>query len=122
MINYLSKFIPNLPDKTKLLRELDNKQADWIWNKDHQECFEDLKKIISSDKTLKYFDPDSDVFIQCDASDYGLGAVLLQNEKPVYYASRALTKAEKNYPQIDKEALAILFSLQKFHDYIYVGM
>ena len=57
--------------------------------------------------------------MQCDASSYGLGGVLLQSGKPVYYASRSLTTAEQNYSQIEKEALAIQFSTQRFHDYVY---
>ena len=77
MINYLAKFINNLSDETKQLRELEKKEADWNWNKDHQNCFERLKNLISCGKTLKYFDPNQDVCIQCDASEYGMGAVLL---------------------------------------------
>ena len=119
MVGYLSKFIRNLSDEALILRELEKKDIEWNWTDKHQQVFNKLKSIISSDQTLKYYDPNSEVTIQCDASDYGLGAVLLQNEQPVYYASRALTSAERNYPQIDKEALAIVFSVHKFHEYVY---
>lgn len=59
------------------------------------------------------------VKLQCDASSYALGAALLQDDQPVAYASRSLSKAEQNYPQIEKEALAIRFACKRFHEYIY---
>ena len=60
-----------------------------------------------------------DVTLQCDASQNGLGAALLQHGQPVAYASRALLSADTRYAQIEKELLAILFACEKFHMYIY---
>lgn len=119
MVTYLAKFIPNLSDESRVLRELEKKGVDWQWSSEHQHVFNRLKDCISNVETLKYFDPNSPITIQTDASDYALGCVLLQEEKPVYYASRSLTKAEINYAPIEKEALGILFSVNKFHQYIY---
>ena len=59
------------------------------------------------------------VTIQCDASGKGLGAVLLQEGKPVCYASRALTDTESRYAAIEAEMLAVVFACRKFHQYIY---
>ena len=66
-----------------------------------------------------YYDVSQPVTISCDASQSGLGADLLQNAKPVAYASRALTDAETRYAQIEKEFLAVVFAFNKFHQYTY---
>ena len=68
---------------------------------------------------LRYYNLREKVTIQCDASQHGLGAVLLQGGQPVAYASRALTPTEENYAQIEKELLAIVFACEKFDAYIY---
>ena len=86
MVTYLSKFIKKLSDESKELRDLEKKSAQWNWNDSHQRCFDNLKKLMCNVETLKYFNPKIPTKIQCDASDFGLGCVLLQDEKPVYYA------------------------------------
>jgi len=73
-----------------------------------------VKKLICSEPILKYFDNTKEITIQCDASQGGLGAVLIQDGAPVTYASRALTQTEKNYAQIEKELLAIVFACFRF--------
>ena len=78
-----------------------------------------VKEILTSAPVLHYFDPSAVSTIQADASQAGLGACLLQKGKPVAYASRALSPAETNYAQIEKEMLAVLFACSKFHQYIY---
>ena len=67
---------------------------------------------------LKFYDHKAEVTLQCDASDYGLGAALLQDGQPVAYASHTLSPIEKNYAQIGKECLAIIFSCQRFDQYL----
>lgn len=66
---------------------------------------------------LKYFDSTVSLTLQCDASVKGLGAVLLQKGEPISYASRALT--ESVYAQIEKELLAFVYGLERFHTYTY---
>ena len=68
---------------------------------------------------LRYYNLREKVTIQCDASQHGLGAVLLQGGQPVAYGSRALTPTGENYAQIEKELLAIVFACEKFDAYIY---
>ena len=58
--------------------------------------------------------------LQCDASDEGLGAILLQKDQPIASASRSLTDAESRYAQMEKEPLAILYGLERFHTYTYI--
>ena len=69
--------------------------------------------------TMAFFDQKLSVTIQTDASKDGIGCCLLQNKHPVAYASRSLTDNEKSYAQIEKEFLAIVYSLEKFHFYVY---
>ena len=78
-----------------------------------------MKQIISEAPILKYFDPKADTELQCDASDKGLGACLMQEGQPVAYASRAMTDAEVNYAQIEKELLAIVFGVEQFEQYVH---
>ena len=68
---------------------------------------------------LRYYSLQDEVILQCDASQAGLGATIMQNGQPVAYASRALTSAETRYAQIEKELLAIVFACDRFETYIY---
>lgn len=119
MVTYLAKFIPKLSEMTYPLRQLIEKDAEWLWTPHQQQAVEQIKHALSSAPVLKFYNVNKNVIIQCDASSYALGAVLIQDGQPVAYTSRALTDAEKNYPQIEKEALAIRFACKKFHEYIY---
>ena len=102
-----------------LLRELLHKDVEFCWLQQHQEAFEALKSELIKPTTLQYYDVKKPVVLTCDASQSGLGAAMIQEEKPVAYASRALTETEIRYSQIEKELLAITFACRKFHDYIY---
>jgi hypothetical protein len=119
MVNYLAKFIPNLSNVTVPLRELLKKDTAWHWEEIHQKAFEEIKSRVTAEKILQYYDVSKPVVLSVDSSSYGLGACLLQEERPVSYASRSLNSAEKNYAQIEKELLAILFGCTKYHQYIY---
>ena len=119
MINYLSKFIPDLAQKTSILRDLLKEKNEWVWQPEHQNCFDKLKDACSSKPTLAYYDVKKPVKISCDSSQHGLGAVCLQENKPVAYASRSLSDMEQRYAQIEKELLAIVYACERFHHYIY---
>ena len=116
-INYLAKFLPLLSEIAQPIRELTVKDAKFIWTKQH-DSFEEIKKLVTRHPVLKYFDMNSEVTIQCDASEKGLGATLLQNGQPVTFASRTLSQVEQRYAQIEKECLAIVFACSKFSQYI----
>ncbi|CAB4002906.1 Transposon Ty3-G Gag-Pol poly [Paramuricea clavata] len=119
MVNYLAKFIPDLAQNTSVIRDLLKERNGWTWQPEHQKCFDDLKTACSSQPTLVYYDVNKPVKISCDSSQYGLGAVCLQDEKPVAYASRTLNDTEKRYAQIEKELLAIVYACERFHQYVY---
>ena len=120
MVNYLTRFMPHLSDLCEPIRQLTHKDVIFKWTDVQEEAFRKIKDALSSAPVLKYFDPSNDnVVIQCDASQNGLGFVILQDEQPVTYGSRSLTLAERNYAQIEKELLAVLFSVKKCHQFIY---
>lgn len=121
MVKYLSKFSPNLAEVTSPMRELLSKNSEFFWDSAQDESFAKFKDIItrSPGPVLAYFDPHKDIVLQVVASKYGLGATLLQEGKPVSFASKPLTQSEINYAQIEKEMLAILFGCKHFHHYIY---
>lgn len=121
MVNYLSKFAPNLAEVTKPLRSLLNKDVEFSWDTPQVDAFQKVKEILtrSPGPVLAYYDPKKYVVLQVDASKYGLGAVLLQDNKPVAYASKSLTPSEVNYAQIEKEMYGIVFGCSRFHQYIY---
>ena len=116
---YLSKFLPHLSDITKPLRDLTQKDIAWTWDHAQQQAFDELKKAVTNTPVLCYYTLQEEVTLQCDASQTGLGAALLQNGQPVAYASRALTSTEIQYAQIEKELLAIVFACDHFEVYIY---
>ena len=119
MTNYLAKFLPKLSDVSAPLRELTRKDHDFYWSDIHDQAFDDIKELVSSPPLLKYYEPSKPLVLQCDASEKGLGASLLQDGNPIAYASRALTSTETNYAQIEKELLAIVFGVERFHQYTY---
>ena len=119
MANYLSKFTPNLATLTAPLRDLTRQDVEYLWQPHHQKAFDELKSVISSPAALAYFDGRKPVVVQTDASMRGAGAVLLQDGRPVAYASKSFTDRESNYSNIEREMLAVVFGLERFHYYVY---
>ena len=124
MINYYSRFLPNLSAELAALYELLHKYHKWSWSKRQEQAFQAAKNALQSEAVLIHYDPSLPMVLACDASPYGIGAVLSHItedgvDRPIAYASRTLTAAEKNYAQIEKEGLAIVFGTKKFHNYLY---
>lgn len=119
LAKFFSKFVPNLSSMTSNLRNLTHNNVRFNWTEKHDKELNSLKQLISNSPILKIFNPDLDITVQCDASSEGLGCVLLQNNSPVSFASRTMTKSEKRYAQIEKELLAICFAMEKFHYFVY---
>ena len=124
LMNYYGKFIPNLASVLSPLYRLLQKNVVWRWGKQQRDAFEQAKESLVSGTVLQHYDPDKDLVVSCDASPYGIGAVLAHREedgteRPISYASRSLAAAEKRYSQLDKEGLAIVFAVKKFHNFLY---
>lgn len=124
LLNYYGKFLPNLSSELSPLYQLLQHNVQWNWNKKCQEVFEKAKTMISGNNVLVHYNPQLPLILGVDASPYGIGAVLSHlmpdgSERPVAFASRTLSVAEKNYAQIEKEGLAIIFGIKKFHLYLY---
>jgi len=118
VVTYLAKFLPSLSTVAEPLRRLTDKDAVFDWLPQHQTAFTKLKTMMTETPVLQYYDVNKPVTIECDSSEVGLGAVITQDGKPIEYASRALTPTERNYAQIEKECLAIVFATRRFEHYI----
>jgi hypothetical protein len=114
---YISKFIPCFSPKTSVLRQLLKGDAAFEWTREHESALHAIQEELQSKRFLIIFDPELPTQIATDASGTGLGAVLMQNGRPVSYATRGLTKAEENYSIIEKELLAVVLALRRFHYY-----
>lgn len=119
MINYIGKFLPNLAENTKMLRDLTLKNAEWEWNEKHESVFNFLKQQLGRVTNLAYFNMDKPTHLYVDAGPEGLGAILTQENNVIAYASKTLSDAEKRYSQIEKETLACSWTIQHFHIYLY---
>ena len=124
LVNYYGKFLPDLPSLLAPLYRLFQKGMKWVWGDEQQKAFEEVKKLLTSECLLAHYDPNKELLLACDASPYGLGAVLSHcsedgQEQPIAFASRTLAPAERNYSQLEKEALAIAFAVKRFHHYLF---
>ena len=86
--------------------------------------FQASKQLLLSSQVLVHFDPNKELILSCDALAYGIGAVLSHkmpdgSERPIGFVSRTLSSAKKNYSQIEKEGLACVFGVKRFHSYLY---
>ena len=124
LINYYGRFLPNLSTLLQPLNNLLRKEQEWAWTDECEEAFQQAKKMLTSADVLVHYDPQMPLRMAGDASAYGVGAVLSHvfpdgSERPIAYASRTLSQSEQNYAQVEKEALALIFGVQKFHQYLY---
>ncbi|UYV84587.1 hypothetical protein LAZ67_X002728, partial [Cordylochernes scorpioides] len=121
--SYYRHFIPNYAHVAQPLNDLLKKDSAFNWNQEEQNAFEALKSALISEPALGHFDYSSPTEIHTDASNYGIGAVLVQiqkgKERAIAYASRTLNKAEKNYSTTERECLAIIWAINKFRPYVF---
>lgn len=123
-VNYYGKFVP----KTRALRfpldELFKIDAKFVWTSQCQQAFDEFKTILSSDLLLTHYNPNLDIIVSADASSVGLGTIISHrfpdgSIKVVQHASRALAPAERKYSQTDREGLAFIYAVTKFHRMIF---
>ena len=124
LLHYYGKFIPDLATLLHPLNKLLKRGEPWVWSESCKVAFQTAKARLVEAPVLAHYDPALPIKLACDASSYGIGAVIshtLSNgdEQPVAFASRTLSSSERNYAQIQKEALALVYGVQKFRQYLY---
>ena len=115
----MQPFLPGLASKTTFLRE---QVRNWDWNPSTDQYFHWLKSWICNtllSTTLAYYDCTQLLVLQTDASEYGLSAALIQNNRFIAFASKTLTDVETRYANTERECLSVCYGLEKFHTYIY---
>ena len=125
MATYCAKFIPNFSDVSEPLRKLTRKDQPFLWGEEQEKSFNTIKKLLTSTAVMAYFDPNKETELVTDASPSGLSAILMQNtprtgdKRVVAYTSRALTAVERRYSQTEREALAVVWAIEKLHLYLF---
>ena len=121
---YYSKFIKNGASIAAPLNSLKKKNVKFVWSDKCKAAFNKLKTAIINATKLTHYVPGQQLILATDASRDGIGAVLSTrtaqgNEMPIAFASKTLNDAQKNYAQIELEALSIIYGIKKFHQYLY---
>ena len=124
LIRYYDRFSKNIASILIPLNRLLGNNIRWAWTADCEEAWNRAKRLIASDLVLVHYDPQLPLRLACDASPYGLGTVLSHvmpdgTEKPIFFGSRSLTSAEKNFAQVHREALALYWGVKQFFPYLF---
>ena len=104
---------------TEPLRKLLEKDIEFNWSFEHEKCLDEVKKILTSAPVMAHYDDKKPLILNTDASSYGLGACIMQDGRPIGFASRSLSKTESRYAQIEKELLSIVFGCERFNDFVW---
>ena len=124
LLHYYGKFLPSLATLLHPLNALLKAGHKWAWTQECARAFDSTKKLLAAAPVLAHYDPSLPMKMAGDASAYGIGAVISHvfpdgQERPIAFASRTLTATERNYSQIEKEALSLVYGIRKFHQYLY---
>ncbi|XP_026556264.1 uncharacterized protein K02A2.6-like, partial [Pseudonaja textilis] len=124
LINFYNIFLPQKATVAEPLHRLLNKRASWNWGRREEHAFQHVKDLLTSKAVLIQYNETLPLTVTCDASPFGVGAILSHvlpngSEAPIAFFSRTLSKTERNYSQLDKEALAIVSAIKRFHEYVY---
>lgn len=123
-ICFYGRFVPKMSELRGPLDKLLKKDADWIWTDVEQKAFEELRKAVADSTMLSHFNSSWPIIVAADASKYGIGGVILHVnpdgvEVPIAHFARSLTETEKRYSQIEKEALALIYTVKKSHKFVF---
>ena len=124
LLHYYGKFLPNLATLLHPLNALLKSGSKWVWSTECSKAFQAAKQLLVTAPVLAHYDPELPIRLAGDASAYGIGAIISHicedgSERPIAFASQTLSPAEMNYPQIEKEALSLIYGVTKFHQYLY---
>ncbi|XP_026574490.1 uncharacterized protein K02A2.6-like, partial [Pseudonaja textilis] len=124
LINFYNIFLPQKATVAEPLHRLLDKRASWIWGRQEEHAFQQVKDLLTSKAVLIQYNETLPLTVTCDASPFGVGATLSHvlpngSEAPIAFFSRTLSKIERNYSHLDKEALAIVSAIKRFHEYVY---
>ena len=119
MVNYLNRYSALSANLAASLSALTHQAIEYKPNKVHFENFNRIKVEVSNMRALPYFDVNAEIILQMHASKKDLGACIAQKGKVVCYASRALTKTEQNYKNLERKALGTTWGMEKFHYFLY---
>ena len=124
LLHYYGKFLPNLATLLHSLNALLKSGSKWVWSTECSKAFQAAKQLLVTAPVFAHYDPELPIRLAGDASAYGIGAVISHicedgSERPIAFASQTLSPAEMNYPQIEKEALSLIYGITKFHQYLY---
>ena len=122
LISFYSKFINNQSTIMAPLYALLQNKNEWRWSAEQDKAFAEAKQALLDSQVLVHYDPTCPVVVSCDASLFGIGAVLVNvvngEERPVSFISRSLTQGEKSYSQLERESLSIIFAVVRFRQYL----
>ena len=124
LIHYYHNFLCNLSTILAPLHELTRHNAKWKWREKQKTACAESEALLTSSRVLVHYNPELPIVVSSDASSCGIGSVLSHlsqygSDKPIAFASRSLSDCEKKYAQLEKEALALIFGIAKFHKYLY---
>ena len=124
LLNYYAKFLPHLASLLHPLHMLLRTKQLWHWSKACEQAFQRAKKRLVEAPVLVHYDPELPIVLAADASAYEIGAVISHKfpdglERPVAFASGMLSASEKNYAQVEKAVVSLIFGVCKFHQYLY---